>query len=268
MPLMQFSMYACTLLVSWFGAKLIVGEALSTGQLMGLLSYAIWILMSLMMLSMVFVMIVISWSSAERITEILEEKSDLSNPKNPVREVKDGSVVFRNVSFSYAGKNGRPALSGIDLEIRSGETVGILGSTGAAKTTLVQLIPRLYDATEGAVLVGGVDVRDYDLTALRNQVAMVLQKNVLFSGTVKENLRWGNERATDEELVEAARLAQADGFIREFQNGYNTFIETGRRQCIRRTETASLYCPRPLKKTEDPDPGRFHQRRGYRGPTL
>ena len=227
MPLMQFCMYACMILISWFGAKLIVTtgndpvNGMSTGQLMSLVSYAMQILMSLMMLSMVFVMIIISRASAERIVEILNEKSDLTNGESPVTEVKDGSVVFDHVSFSYTGKKDK------NLNIRSGETVGIIGGTGSAKTTLVQLIPRLYDVTEGSLKVGGLDTRKYDLEALRDQVAMVLQKNVLFSGTIKENLRWGNENATDEQLIHVCQLAQADDFIQTFPDKYDTYIEQG-----------------------------------------
>lgn len=233
MPLMQFCMYACMILISWFGAKLIVTtgndpiNGMSTGQLMSLVSYAMQILMSLMMLSMVFVMIIISRASAERIVEILDEKSDLTNGEAPVTEVKDGSVVFDHVSFSYAGKKDKICLFDINLNIKSGETVGIIGGTGSAKTTLVQLIPRLYDVTEGSLKVGGLDTRKYDLEALRDQVAMVLQKNVLFSGTIKENLRWGNENATDEQLLHVCQLAQADDFIQTFPDKYDTYIEQG-----------------------------------------
>ena len=233
MPLMQFCMYACMILISWFGAKLIVTtgndpvNGMSTGQLMSLVSYAMQILMSLMMLSMVFVMIIMSRASAERIVEILNEKSDLTNGESPVTEVKDGSVVFDHVSFSYTGKKDKICLSDINLNIRSGETVGIIGGTGSAKTTLVQLIPRLYDVTEGSLKVGGLDTRKYDLEALRDQVAMVLQKNVLFSGTIKENLRWGNENATDEQLIHVCQLAQADDFIQTFPDKYDTYIEQG-----------------------------------------
>ena len=233
MPLMQFCMYACMILISWFGAKLIVTtgndpvNGMSTGQLMSLVSYAMQILMSLMMLSMVFVMIIISRASAERIVEILYEKSDLTNGESPVTEVKDGSVVFDHVSFSYTGKKDKICLSDINLNIRSGETVGIIGGTGSAKTTLVQLIPRLYDVTGGAVKVAGVDVRDYNLEVLRDQVSMVLQKNVLFSGTIYDNIRWGNEKASDEEVKRVCRLAQADGFVNEFPNGYETMIVQG-----------------------------------------
>lgn len=226
-PLMQFVMYSSMLLISWVGAKLIVTSTMTTGDLMGLITYAMQILMSLMMLSMVLVMLVISKASAERIVEILEEKSDIFTPESAVMDVNDGSVIFKNVSFSYSDKKKKLCLSNIDLEIKSGETVGIIGGTGSSKTTLVQLIPRLYDATTGEVLVGGVNVKKYDLDVLRNSVAMVLQKNVLFSGTIKENLRWGNEKATDEELVRACKLAQADDFINSFPNKYDTYIEQG-----------------------------------------
>ena len=226
-PLMQFVMYSSMLLISWIGAKLIVTSTMTTGDLMGLITYAMQILMSLMLFSMVLVMIVISKASAERIVEILEEKSDIYSPENAVMEVNDGSVIFKNVSFSYSDKKKKLCLSNIDLDIKSGETIGIIGGTGSAKTTFVQLIPRLYDATEGEVLVGGVNVKKYDLDVLRNSVAMVLQKNVLFSGTIKENLRWGNEEATDEELVRACKLAQADEFINSFPNRYDTYIEQG-----------------------------------------
>ena len=233
MPLMQLAVYTCMLLICWLGARAIVAcggdEALglSTGEFMSLFTYTMQILMSLMMLSMVFVMIIISRASAERIVEILDEKSDLTNGESPVTEVKDGSVVFDHVSFSYTGKKDKICLSDINLNIRSGETVGIIGGTGSAKTTLVQLIPRLYDVTEGSLKVGGLDTRKYDLEALRDQVAMVLQKNVLFSGTIKENLRWGNENATDEQLIHVCQLAQADDFIQTFPDKYDTYIEQG-----------------------------------------
>jgi ATP-binding cassette subfamily B multidrug efflux pump len=233
MPLMQFCMYGCMLLISWFGARAIVacgGNAaagLSTGELLSLITYAMQILMSLMGLSMVFVMLTISRASAERILEILEEKSDIKNCENPVFRVKNGEIRFENVSFSYAKNADKLCLEGINLTIQSGETIGILGGTGSSKSTLVQLIPRLYDVTGGRVTVGGIDVRDYDIKTLRNEVAMVLQKNVLFSGTIKENLRWGNEQATDEELIRACKLAQADDFIEEFPEKYDTYIEQG-----------------------------------------
>lgn len=227
MPLMQSVIYVCTLLVSWFGAQLIVGGSMTTGELTGLLAYSMQILISLMMLSMVFVMITISRASAQRIVEILDEKPDLQNPANPVFAVKDGSVSFKNVNFSYAKAKDKMCLSNINLDIKSGETVGIIGGTGSSKTTLVQLIPRLYDVANGSVTVGGVDVRDYDIKTLRDEVGVVLQKNVLFSGTIKQNLRWGNEGASDEELVRACKLAQADEFIRAFPKGYDTYVEQG-----------------------------------------
>lgn len=227
MPLMQLCVYACILTVSWLSAHLVVGGSMDVGQLTSMFSYIMMILMSLMMLSMVLVMIILARASAERITELLNEESDLRNGEKPVEEVKDGSVVFENVSFSYAKDPSKECLKNVNLNIKSGETVGILGGTGTSKTTLVQLIPRLYDATEGRILVGGVDVRDYDMDALREQVAMVLQKNVLFSGTIKENLRWGKKDATDEEMVRVCKLAQADPFIQEFPDKYDTYIEQG-----------------------------------------
>ncbi len=226
-PLMQFCMYACMLLISWFGARLIVGGSMTTGELTSLFSYAMQILMSLMMVAMVFVMITMSKASAERIVEVLEEQPDLHNPAQPVTEVKNGDIDFDNVNFSYKGDARKLALRGVDLHIKAGQTIGVLGGTGSAKSTLVQLIPRLYDVTTGSVKVGGVDVRDYDIEALREQVAMVLQKNVLFSGTIKENLRWGNEHASDEELEHVCRLAQADEFIQQMPGKYDTYIEQG-----------------------------------------
>lgn len=227
MPLMQFCMYACMLLISWFGARLIVGGSMTTGELTGMFSYAMQILMSLMMVAMVFVMITMAKASAERVAEILDEQPDLHNPANPIHEVKDGAIEFDDVSFSYKGDERKLALKNVNLHIKAGQTVGILGGTGSAKSTLVQLIPRLYDTTHGTVKVGGVDVRDYDIEALRDQVAMVLQKNVLFSGTIKENLRWGNENASDEELERVCRLAQADEFIQQMPDKYDTHIEQG-----------------------------------------
>ena len=226
-PLMQLCVYGCMLTVSWVGAHLVVGGEITTGNLTSMFSYIMMILMSLMMCSMVLVQIILARASAERIYELLSEESDLKNPEPPVTEVKDGSVVFENVSFSYANDPSKECLKDVNLTIKSGETVGILGGTGTSKTTLVQLIPRLYDATEGRVLVGGVDVRDYDMETLRQQVAMVLQKNVLFSGSIKENLRWGDADATDEQMVHMCRLAQADPFIQEFPDKYNTHIEQG-----------------------------------------
>ncbi len=227
MPLMQFCMYACMLLISWFGARLIVGGSMTTGELTSMFSYAMQLLMSLMMVAMVFVMITMAKASAERVAEILDEQPDLHNPANPIHEVKDGAIEFDDVSFSYKGDERKLALKNVSLHIKAGQTVGILGGTGSAKSTLVQLIPRLYDTTHGTVKVGGVDVRDYDIEALRDQVAMVLQKNVLFSGTIKENLRWGDENASDEELERVCRLAQADEFIQQMPDKYDTHIEQG-----------------------------------------
>ena len=227
MPLMQFCMYACMLLISWFGARLIVGGSMTTGELTSMFSYAMQILMSLMMVAMVFVMITMAKASAERVAEILDEQPDLHNPANPIHEVKDGAIEFDDVSFSYKGDARKLALKNVSLHIKAGQTVGILGGTGSAKSTLVQLIPRLYDTTHGTVKVGGVDVRDYDIEALRDQVAMVLQKNVLFSGTIKENLRWGDENASDAELERVCRLAQADEFIQQMPDKYDTHIEQG-----------------------------------------
>lgn len=227
MPLMQFCMYACMLLISCFGARLIVVGSMTTGELTSMFSYAMQILMSLMMVAMVFVMITMAKASAERVAEILDEQPDLHNPANPIHEVKDGAIEFDDVSFSYKGDERKLALKNVNLHIKAGQTVGILGGTGSAKSTLVQLIPRLYDTTHGTVKVGGVDVRDYDIEALRDQVAMVLQKNVLFSGTIKENLRWGDENASDEELERVCRLAQADEFIQQMPDKYDTHIEQG-----------------------------------------
>ena len=227
MPLMQFFMFGCMLLGAWVGARLIVSDQMTTGQLLSVLSYATQVLMSLMMVSMIFVMLTMSKASAERIVQVLEEQTDIHDCADPVYEVKDGSICFKNVSFAYSRNAEKKALENINLEIRSGETIGILGGTGSSKSTLVQLIPRLYDVTEGEVLVGGVDTRQIDLVTLRDSVAMVLQKNVLFSGTIKENLRWGNPNATDEEMVQACRQACADDFIREFPDGYDTYIEQG-----------------------------------------
>ena len=229
-PLMQFCLYANMMMVLTFGSYLIIsskGVALDVGQFSAMITYGFMILSSLMMLSMIFVMLTISAESMARVVEVLEEEPSLKNPERPVYDVKDGSVSFENVSFKYSQNAERFALSDINLTIRSGETVGILGGTGSSKTSLIQLISRLYDVTEGVVKVGGLDVREYDLETLRNQVAVVLQKNELFSGTIKENLRWGNAEATDEELVEACRLAQADEFIQSFPDGYDTMIEQG-----------------------------------------
>ena len=226
-PLMQFTVSTIIVLISWFGGKEIIEHNLTTGEFTSIISYAMQILISLMILSMVLVIIMISRASAERIVEILDEKSDLTNIKNAITEVKDGEISFENVSFSYVNDENKLALKNVNLKIESGETVGIIGGTGSSKTTLVQLIPRLYDVTKGIVKVGGVDVRNYDLEALRNSVAMVLQKNVLFSGTIKENLRWGKDDATDEELINVCKLAQADEFIQNFPNKYDTYLEQG-----------------------------------------
>ena len=226
-PMMQTAMYSCILLISWIGARMIVGGSMTTGQLMSLITYSTQILMSLMMLSMIFVMITIARASSERVVEILEEKSDITDCEDPVYDVKDGSIVFSDVCFSYSGKMDNLCIKNADFKIASGETIGIVGGTGSAKSSLVQLIPRLYDVTSGKVEVGGIDVRDYDLNTLRDQVAMVLQKNELFSGTIKDNLRWGNENATDEELRHACVLAGADSFIQDFPNKYDTYIEQG-----------------------------------------
>lgn len=233
-PLMQFCVYACMLLISWFGANLIIASGnnpavgFTTGQLMSLISYAMQILMSLMMLSGVFVMIVMSRASMERVVEVLNEKSDLNNCENPVFTVEDGSIKFDNVSFAYGSdENAKPCLHNINLEIKSGETVGIIGGTGSSKSSLVQLVPRLYDTTGGTVYVGGLDVKKYDIESLRNEVAMVLQKNVLFSGTINDNIRWGDEHATQEDIIRVCKLAQADEFIQQFPDKYETMIEQG-----------------------------------------
>ena len=226
-PLMQFTVSALIVLISWFGGREIIGGNLTTGEFTSLISYAMQILISLMFLSMVLVVIMISRASAERIVELLDEKSDLTNNDRAIKEVKDGSIIFENVNFSYVKDKNKLCLENINIDIKSGETIGIIGGTGAGKSSLVQLIPRLYDVLEGSVKVGGIDVRDYDLFTLRNEVAMVLQKNVLFSGTIKDNLRWGNENATDEDMIKACKLAQADEFIKTFPDGYDTYIEQG-----------------------------------------
>ncbi len=226
-PLMQITVSTIIVLISWFGGKQIIAGNLTTGEFTSLISYAMQILISLMVLSMVLVMIMISRASCERIVEILDEKSDLTSKENAITEVKNGSIFFDNVNFSYVKDKNKLCLKNVNIQIKSGETVGIIGGTGSSKSTFVQLIPRLYDVTTGSIKVGGVDVRDYELNSLRNQVAMVLQKNVLFSGTIKENLRWGNENATDEELIKACKLAQADEFISSFPEGYDTYIEQG-----------------------------------------
>lgn len=229
-PVMQTIVYACMILISWFGAKIVVnsgGTELSTGRLTSLFTYTLQILNSLMMLGMFYVMITMSRAAADRICEVLDEKSTITEISKPVKEVKDGSVKFENVDFSYRGDVNKLCMTDFNIEIKSGEIVGVLGGTGSSKSTFVQLIPRLYDTTRGNVYVGGVNVKDYDLVTLRDAVAMVLQKNELFSGTIKENLRWGNEHATDEEIMEACRLAQADSFIQEMPNKYDTYIEQG-----------------------------------------
>lgn len=227
MPVMQFTVYACILGISWLGANMIVGGSLTTGELMSLLTYCMNILMSLMMVSMVFVMVSMSVASAERITEVLEEKPELTNQERPVTEVKDGSIVFDHVNFSYKKGSGEYVLKDINLNIHAGETIGIIGGTGSAKSSLVNLISRLYDVTTGSIKVGGMDVRSYDMETLRNQVAVVLQKNVLFSGTILENLRWGNKEASKEECIRACQLACADEFIEKMPEGYETYIEQG-----------------------------------------
>ena len=228
MPIMQLTVYSCILLISWFGAKMIVNQTgLTTGELTSLLSYVMNILMSLMMLSMVLVMVTQSAAAAQRIEEVLEEQPDITSPENAVKNVKDGSVDFEHVTFAYQQRSGKPVLSDINLHIKSGETIGIMGGTGSSKTSLVSLISRLYDVTAGEVRVGGVDVRRYDVESLRDAVSVVLQNNVLFSGTIYDNLRWGDENATDEECQEACRLACADEFIERFPEKYNTYIERG-----------------------------------------
>ena len=226
-PVMQICVYTCMILISWIGANLIVGGTMTAGELTSMFTYTMQILMSLMMLSMIFVMTIMSKASVERINEVLIEVPDIANPAKPVTEVADGSIDFDHVSFSYSQNPDKLCLKDIDLHIKSGETIGIIGGTGSAKSSLVQLIPRLYDITSGALKVGGRDVRDYDLEVLRDAVSMVLQKNVLFSGTIKENLRWGNPNATDEELIHACQLAQADDFIQTFPDQYDTYIEQG-----------------------------------------
>ena len=232
-PLMMVCVYVSMILIAWMGSKQIVASGnnaalgLTTGDLTALVTYAMQILMAMMMLSMVFVMCIISQASAERICQVLNEESTVTNPANPIKEVADGSIEFDNVDFRYSDNSEKPVLDNINLKIRSGMTVGIVGGTGSAKSSLVQLVPRLYDVTDGSLKVGGVDVRDYDMEVLRDQVAMVLQKNVLFSGTIAENLRWGNPNATDEEIRHACQLAQADGFIQEFPDKYDTYIEQG-----------------------------------------
>ena len=232
---MMFTVYTCIILISWFGAKMIVVKSLTTGELMSLLAYCMNILMSLMMFSMVFVMVTMAEESAKRIAEVLMEETTLHNPEHPVMEVADGSIDFDNVSFRYSEHAEKMALANIDLHIKSGETIGIIGGTGTSKSTLIQLIPRLYDVTTGSVKVGGVDVRDYDIETLRNQVAVVLQKNILFSGSIKDNLRWGDQNATDAQMKEACELAQADEYTTHIeQGGANVSGGQKQRLCIAR----------------------------------
>ncbi len=227
MPVMQISVYACILIISWFAAQFIVGGSMTTGELISMMTYVMQILMSLMFISMTMVMIIMSKASGDRIAEVLSEEIDLKNTDKPLDDVKDGSIVFDNVSFSYAKDKNKLCLKNLNLKIKSGETIGVIGGTGSSKSSLVQLIPRLYDATEGSVLVGGEDVHRYDIEALRDNVAMVLQKNVLFSGTIKENLRWGDPNATDEDIIRVCKLAQADDFIERMPDKYDTYIEQG-----------------------------------------
>lgn len=226
-PVMQFCVYGCIIAISWFGSQLIVGGSMTTGELMSMITYTMQILMSLMMLSMVLVMITMSKASGDRIAEVLSEEIDIIDNSNPVYEVKSGDISFENVNFSYAKDMNKLCLKDIKLDIKSGETIGIIGGTGSSKSSLVQLIPRLYDATDGRVLVGGVDVKDYDINALRDNVAMVLQKNVLFSGTINENLRWGCKDASEEDIIRVCKLAQADDFIQRMPDKYDTYIEQG-----------------------------------------
>lgn len=226
-PSMQFTIYTCNLLISWFGAHLILNNSMKTGELMSLFTYTGSILMSLMLVSMVFVMVVMSKASVERIYEVLDEESNLTNSKRPVFEVPNGSIEFKDVDFSYSNDKGKLVLEKVNIKINEGETIGIIGGTGSAKSSLVQLIPRLYDVTSGSVEVGGINVKEYDMDTLRNEVSMVLQKNVLFSGTIKENLRWGNKHATDEEIIKACEQAQANEFIETFPDKYDTYIEQG-----------------------------------------
>ena len=226
-PIMMFTVYTCIILISWFGAKMIVVDSLTTGELMSLLAYCMNILMSLMMLSMVFVMISMSMASMRRIAEVLNETTDIHNPENPIYEVSDGSIEFKNVDFSYKKDSAEKVLKNINLDIHSGETIGIIGGTGSAKTSLVNLISRLYDVSDGEILVGGKNVKEYDLEVLRNQVSVVLQNNVLFTGSILDNLRWGNKEASDEECIQACKLACADEFIERFPQKYNTHIEQG-----------------------------------------
>ena len=268
-PLFNLCMYASLIAIAWVGARQIVASGnnaalgLTTGDLTALVTYAMQIMMAMMMLSMIFVMVIISRASAERICGVLTEESTIREADEPITTVADGSIDFDHVSFRYSEHSERPVLDDIDLHIRSGQTIGIVGGTGSAKTSLVQLIPRLYDVSSGALKVGGVDVRDYELEALRDEVAMVLQKNVLFAGTIAENLRWGNPYATDEEIRHACELAQADGFIQEFPDKYNTYIEQGRHECLRRPAAAPVHRARTAQEAEDPDPRRFDVSGGH-----
>ena len=263
-PAMLTAVYGCNIALSWLGAKYVLHGAITTGQLNALFGYIMNILMALMMLSMAFVMISMSAASAKRIVEVLDETTDLPPAKQPVQQVKDGSIEFDHVSFQYKHGSGRPVLNDITFSIKPGETLGIIGGTGSAKSSLVQLIPRLYDAESGTVKVGGVDVRDYNLDVLRHEVSMVLQKNVLFSGTILDNLRWGDANASEEECIRMAKLACADEFIERFPDKYNTWIEQGGSKRVRRPEAAPDHCPGPAAKAQGADPGRLHQCRGYR----
>ena len=254
-PVMMLVVYSCILSVSWFGARFIVGGTMTTGELTSLFSYVMSIMMSLMMLSMVFVMITMSSSSIRRIEEVFMEEPDIRNPEQPVTEVAVGSIDFNKVGFSYRKGSGKQALTDIDLHIRAGETLGIIGGTGSGKTSLVSLISRLYDVDTGSVCVGGRDVRDYDLEVLRDAVSVVLQKMYLFPVSILENLRWGNEAATDQECMDACRAACADEFIQQLPEKYHTLNRAGRHQCVRRTETETLYCQGIVKEPQSTDPG-------------
>ncbi len=263
-PAMLTAVYGCNIALSWLGAKYVLHGAITTGQLNALFGYIMNILMALMMLSMAFVMISMSAASAKRIVEVLDETTDLPPAKQPVQQVKDGGIQFEHVTFKYTHGSGQPVLNDITFSIKPGETLGIIGGTGSAKSSLVQLIPRLYDAESGTVRVGGVDVRDYNLDVLRREVSMVLQKNVLFSGTILDNLRWGDENASEEECIRVAKLACADEFIERFPDKYRYMDRAGRLQCVRRPEAAPDHRPRPAAQAQGSDFGRLHQRRGYR----
>lgn len=249
MPLMQLCMYACIILVAWFGSQLVIGNQMGTGELMSFFTYIAQILMSLMMISMIFIQMVLSKASLARICEVLDETPDIADGSSSDK-VQNGDVAFENVSFSYSKNKDNLTIENINLKIKSGETVGIIGGTGSAKTTLVQLIPRLYDVLEGCVKVGGRDVKEYSLTELRDSVSMVLQKNVLFSGTIIDNLKWGNENATEEEVIEACKAAQAHDFIMSFPGGYSTDLGQGGRECFRRAEAKALHCQSPSEKAQ------------------